>query len=303
MTCSTLRDFFISTEGLAQTSRSRTTSKEEIWARFSRRATVECIIEHVRREERPELPEEALWEAVSNAVAHREYRSTASVQIYGFEYRIEVVSLGGLPAGRTEADLGGKRVPGNPLLFGMLYRVDVVENIGSGIRRIRDLCREQGGAEPTFDVSEYWLTVIFQRSAAPVDDQRARQAGSAADRWPESGPESGLESGVAGLESTGLGQESTESGLGSAGAGQESSESELGSLERRILALLVEEPLSMSAMAAALGHRSVSAGLNRAIHRLLQAGRIAYTVPAKPNSRLQKYRIAQAGQAMEEPPR
>ena len=56
-------------------------------------------------------------------------------------------------------------------------------------------------------------------------------------------------------------------------------------------------------MAAALGHRSVSAGLNRAIHRLLQEGRIAYTVPAKPNSRLQKYRIAQAGQAVEEPPR
>ena len=191
MTCSALRDFFISTEGLAQTSRSRTTSKEEIWARFSRRATVECIIKHVRREERPELSEEALWEAVSNAVAHREYRSTASVQIYAFEDRIEVVSLGGLPAGMTEADLGGKRVPGNPLLFGMLYRVDAVENIGSGIRRIRDLCREHGGAEPTFDVFEHWVTV-FPRSAAPVDDQRVRQAGSAAERRPESGPESGL---------------------------------------------------------------------------------------------------------------
>ena len=38
----------------------------------------------------------------------------------------------------TEADLGTKSMPRNPLLFGMLYRMDVVESIGSGIKRIRD---------------------------------------------------------------------------------------------------------------------------------------------------------------------
>ena len=43
---------------------------------------VEFFIRHVRREERPELPEEALREAVANGVAHRDYRSTANVQIY-----------------------------------------------------------------------------------------------------------------------------------------------------------------------------------------------------------------------------
>ena len=283
---------------------------------------VEFIIKHVRRQERPELPVEALREAVANAVAHREYRSTANVQIYVFKDRIEIVSPGGLPAGMTEADLGAKSMPRNPLLFGMLYRMDVVENIGSGIKRIRDLCREHGVREPTFDVSEHWVTVTFPRSAAPVDEQKDREAGSVAGRRPESGPESGLESGAAGLESgaaglgvaglgvAGLGVAGLESGVaglesgpGSAGTGQESAQSGLRSLERRILALLVEKPLSRSAMAAALGHRSVSAGLNRAIHRLLRDERIAYTVPAKPNSRLQKYRIAQAGQAVEEPPR
>ena len=256
---------------------------------------VEFIIEHVRRQERPELPVEALREAVANAVAHRDYRSTANVQIYVFKDRIEIVSPGGLPAGMTGADLGAKSMPRNPLLFGMLYRMDVVENIGSGIKRIRDLCREHGVTEPTFAVSEHWVAVTFPRSAAPVDEQRVPEAGSAAGRRPESGLESGL-------ESTGLGQESTESGLGSAGLGQESTESGLRSLERRILALLVEEPLSRSAMAAALGHRSVSAGLNRAIHRLLQDGRIAYTVPDKPNSRLQKYRVTQAGRTAQEEP-
>ena len=97
---------------------------------------VEFIIWHVRREERPELPEEALRETVANAVAHRDYRSTANVQVYVFKDRIEIVSPGGLPAGMTEADLGSKSMPRNPLLFGMLYRMDVVENIGSGIKRV-----------------------------------------------------------------------------------------------------------------------------------------------------------------------
>ena len=45
---------------------------------------IEYIIRHVKREERPELPEEAIREAVVNALAHRDYRSTANVQIYLF---------------------------------------------------------------------------------------------------------------------------------------------------------------------------------------------------------------------------
>ena len=103
---------------------------------------VEFIIRHVRREERPELTEETLREAVTNAVAHRDYRATANVQVYVFKDRIEIVSPGGLPAGMTEADPGTKSMPRNPLLFGMLYRMDVVGNIGSGIKRIRELCRD-----------------------------------------------------------------------------------------------------------------------------------------------------------------
>ena len=50
-----------------------------------------------------------------------------------------------------------------PLLFGILHRMEAVENIGSGIRRIRRLCREHGVAEPVFEVSEHWVTTVFPR--------------------------------------------------------------------------------------------------------------------------------------------
>ncbi len=126
---------------------------------------VEYIIKHVKREERPELPEEALREAVVNAFAHRDYRSTANIQVYVFKDRVEIVSPGGLPAGMTEEHLGTRSIPRNPLLFALLHRMEMVEKIGSGIRRIRDICKEYGVAEPVIEVSDFWITVTFTRPA------------------------------------------------------------------------------------------------------------------------------------------
>ena len=49
------------------------------------------------------------------------------------------------------------------LLFRLLHRMDAVEEIGSGIRRIRELCREHGVAEPMIETSERWVTTTFRR--------------------------------------------------------------------------------------------------------------------------------------------
>ena len=103
-------------------------------------------------------------EALVNAIAHRDYRSTASVQTYIFHDRLEIVSPGGLPAGMREVDLGTRSVPRNLLLFGVLYRMGLVEQIGSGIRRIRQLCRDYDAPEPMIDVSEHWFSTTFIRS-------------------------------------------------------------------------------------------------------------------------------------------
>ena len=46
-----------------------------------------------------ELPESALREAVVNAIAHRDYRSTANVQVYIFQDRVEIVTREDFPLG------------------------------------------------------------------------------------------------------------------------------------------------------------------------------------------------------------
>ena len=141
---------------------------QEVMAYFHAKLNSALIPNARGRDERLELPESALREAVVNAIAHRDYRSTANVQVYVFQDRVEIVTPGGLPAGMREEDLGSKSVPRNPLLFSMLYRMRLVEQIGSGIRRIHDACMEHGVAAPAIQVSPDWVTVTFPRPIEAV---------------------------------------------------------------------------------------------------------------------------------------
>lgn len=50
--------------------------------------------------------------------------------------------------------------------------------------------------------------------------------------------------------------------------------------------------LGRSELAHALEHKSVSGVLRQAIADLMMLGFVEYTIPEKPNSRLQKYRLA-----------
>ena len=69
-------------------------------------------------------------------------------------------------------------------------------------------------------------------------------------------------------------------------------------LAAKLVWLLAEGPLGKAALAQALGHASVSGELNKQVTRLLAQMLIEMTLPDKPNSRLQKYRLTERGQAM-----
>ena len=115
------------------------------------------------RQERLELPEEALKEAVLNAIAHRDYFSTANIQIYIFSDRVEIVNPGGLVPGMKLSDLGKKSMPRNPLLFGLMQRMELVEQAGTGIARIKSALKERGLKPPKIEADGDWFSITFER--------------------------------------------------------------------------------------------------------------------------------------------
>jgi ATP-dependent DNA helicase RecG len=65
-----------------------------------------------------------------------------------------------------------------------------------------------------------------------------------------------------------------------------------------IISSLVQKPLGKIEIARAIGHQSVSGELKKQILWLNEHDLIEHTLPEKPNSRLQKYRLTEKGRRM-----
>jgi ATP-dependent DNA helicase RecG len=136
---------------------------ERAMAYLSAHLNTEYVIHGGPREEILELPKAALREAVLNAIAHRDYRLTDHVQVHIFLDRVEITNPGGLVAGLKRKDLGHVSRPRNPLLFSLMERMDLVENVGSGIRRIREAMKEYGLDKPIIETGDTWFSITFHR--------------------------------------------------------------------------------------------------------------------------------------------
>lgn len=92
-----------------------------------------------------DYPEEALREALINAVVHRDYDRDVSINIRVFDDRIEIASYGGLPPNTTiETFMLGLSMPRNKNLADVFYRLELIEAFGSGIPKMIDTYRENG---------------------------------------------------------------------------------------------------------------------------------------------------------------
>ncbi len=94
----------------------------------------------LRRVEHPDYPEEAIREALLNAVVHRDYGFSGSVIVNVSDSEIEFVSIGGLLPGLTPEDIkAGISQPRNRNLAEIFHRLHFIESYGTGIRKIFSL--------------------------------------------------------------------------------------------------------------------------------------------------------------------
>ncbi|MDP3722095.1 MAG: ATP-binding protein [Candidatus Omnitrophota bacterium] len=79
------------------------------------------------------------------------------------------------------------------------------------------------------------------------------------------------------------------------GSKVESKVESAGDLQSRVLAALQSGPLSKAQLAIAVGKKKIDGQLHAAVRDVVAQGLVEYTLPGKPNSRLQKYRLTAAG--------
>lgn len=125
---------------------------------FVRRNTRQAIriTGNPQHERIPEYPEEAVREAINNAVCHRDYTSCANAQIRIYDDRLEVWNPGTLPPELQIADLYVEHSshPRNPLLAEALHRARVIEHWGTGTIRILQACESAGMPRPEFVIEQ-----------------------------------------------------------------------------------------------------------------------------------------------------
>lgn len=119
----------------------------------SRNLRTRVIREGVLRQEVPELPIEAVREVAANAVAHRDYRSTAPIQLRLSDEGLLVWNPGHLPPPITPALLRQDHpsVPPNPYTARALHRAGFIEEWGTGTLRVIEAMRAAELPEPMFE--------------------------------------------------------------------------------------------------------------------------------------------------------
>ena len=133
----------------------------------------------------PQFAMNAVFEAVVNAVAHRDYSISGSkIRLHMFSDRLEIFSPGALPNSLTVDEIGERQFSRNELICTCLSRCPLTERFtdivrsrimdrrGEGVPVILSASGKLSGKRPKYELlddSELKLTIF----AAPADDKAA----------------------------------------------------------------------------------------------------------------------------------
>jgi len=119
----------------------------------------------LQRKEIPEIPMDAVREALFNSFCHRLYTSSQNNEITIYSNRIEIYNPGTFPEGHTPQDFidGEERsIKRNPILAQLMYYTKDIESFGTGLKRIALAC-EDAKIKLEFRLLKNGFAVVFYR--------------------------------------------------------------------------------------------------------------------------------------------
>ncbi|MEI8328651.1 MAG: ATP-binding protein [Chlamydiia bacterium] len=137
---------------------------EPIIAFIRRHTSMAAEIGETRRKDIPQYPPAVVREAVVNALLHTDYSiKGASIQIAIFEDRIEITNPGCLPFGLSfEAALSGISQLRNRVIGRVFRELNLIEQWGSGLGRMINICEQQGISPPRFEeLGNFFRTTLY----------------------------------------------------------------------------------------------------------------------------------------------
>lgn len=222
---------------------------------------VQKFPDRAEAERRYNYPYVAIEEILTNAVYHRSYEIREPIEVRILPDRITIGSFPGPDRSITDKDMQKCRFISrryrNRRIGEFLKELDMTEGRGTGIPKILQAIKKNDSPKPIFHTDEDRSYFVVELLLHPA---------FAKDKEPELRPEL-----------------------------QPELRPEL-PLQSRILYVLRNGDFSKSAIAEKIGHKVVSGELNKQVRNLVKAGLIEYTIPKKPNSPKQKYRLTSKGQ-------
>ena len=120
----------------------------------------------LQRKEIPEIPIEAVREALLNSFCHKDYSVGESNEVAIYPDRIEIYNPGTFPNGLDPEDYIDRierPVRRNPQIARLLYYSKDIESFGTGLRRIAQYCK-MSGVRYEFQKKKTGFVVCFYRN-------------------------------------------------------------------------------------------------------------------------------------------
>lgn len=225
-----------------------------------------AVFGEVRRLDAYSVPVEAIREVVVNALVHASYAERGTpIRVGFYDDRIQVDSPGLLLPGMTVESMRRASRLRNPSLARIFREAGIMEQWGTGVQRVYDQIAAVGLPEPRVEeVMDRLRFTIYVPSHAP-------DAGLGAD------------------------EKHQDKALRHQGEAPSRPVASLSSTEVVVLRHVRVDPASRADLMAALGITNQTRAFRRHIEPLLDSGLLERTLPDKPTSRDQRYRITELG--------